>query len=415
MIVGVVYKNEKTGKYGGRAYSYYCEVEDVKEGDLMVAPVKDGERTVQIVEVDVDPAKVAGIQLKTITKRADDTNNIVANDNDIDANDNNIVVNEGDIVEKGIIDIELPEPGQKEALSIENAILLKQLPIIEDRVRELGEKVRQRVETATSLVCTEDTYKEIKKERAEMNKEFAAMEEQRKAVKKAILAPYERFDETYKEYVAKPYQDADKQLGEKIREVENDLKHTKEKEVKDYYAEYLTSKGLDFPDFTATRIKITMTDSVKKLKGQAKEFIDFIAKDVDAIRSMEHADEILVEYKQDFILASAIARVTARHKAIEAEQAAEAERKARVQAQQEVAAKVQQEAGIVAETQQENVASQATLEAPVEQPAEINLRRAERKPKDEAFALSFRVVGTMEQLKALKRFLEEGGYEYEQL
>ena len=411
MIVGVNYKNDKTGNYGGRTYSYHCEVKDAKVGDLMIAPVKDGERTVQIVELNVDPAKVAGIQLKTITKRADDDNNIVVNESDIVADDNNIIVNDGNIVAneanaKTVIDFGQTEPDQQEALSIENAIFLKQLPIIEDRVKELGEKVRQRVETATSLVCTEDTYKEIKKERAELNKEFAAMEEQRKAVKKAILAPYDRFDETYKEYVAKPYQDADKQLGDKIREVENDLKHTKEKEVKDYYAEYLTSKGLDFPDFVATRIKITMTDSVKKLKGQAKEFIDFIAKDVDAIRGMEHADEILVEYKRDFILSSAIARVTARHKAIEAEQAAEAERKARVQAQQEVAAKVQQEAEIVAETQQENVACEATLEAPVAQPT------MEEKTE---YVISFRVSGSKDKLKALKRFLEEGGYKYEQL
>ncbi len=408
MIVGVVYKNEKTGKYGGRTYSYYCEVEGVKEGDLMVAPVKDGERTVQIVEVDVDPAKVAGIQLKTITKRADDTNNIVVNEGDIVANDNNIV-------EKGIIDIELPEPTQQEALSIENAILLKQLPIIEDRVKELGEKVRQRVETATSLVCTEDTYKEIKKERADLNKEFAAMEEQRKAVKKAILAPYERFDETYKEYVAKPYQDADKQLGDKIREVENDLKVQKRTDVVNYFNEYRTAKGLDWLEFDRSGIQIRMTDSAKKLKEQAKAFVDQVALDLSSLRLINFPEEVLVEYKKDLNFSAAVIRVEVRHEAIEREIAAEKERIAKAQAQQEVAAKVQQEAEIVAETQRENVACEATLEAPVEQPTEINLRRAERKPKDETFALSFRVVGTMDQLKALKRFLEEGGYEYEQL
>ena len=71
MIVGVKYKNERTGKYGGRAYSYNCELEDPKDGDVVVAPVKDGECEAVIVELDVDPATTEGIQLKTITKRAE--------------------------------------------------------------------------------------------------------------------------------------------------------------------------------------------------------------------------------------------------------------------------------------------------------------------------------------------------------
>ena len=44
-----------------------------------------------------------------------------------------------------------------------------------------------------------------------------------------------------------------------------------------------------------------------------------------------------------------------------------------------------------------------------EAPAEPEVTPANR------FAVSFRVVGTIDQLKAMKKFLIDGGYEYEQL
>ena len=379
MIVSVKYKNDK-GEYGGRAYSYYAELERQPQVfDLVFAPVKDGEAEAMIVAVGIDPAEVAGIELKTITKF-------------VEAVAKNV----------SLEDLELPVAvtEMKETLSIENAIILKQLPIIEDRVRELGERVAERVARSVYLVCTEDTYKDIKKERAELNKEFEALEVQRKAVKSAILAPYSKFEETYKECVAEPYKAADKQLKGKIAEVEDGLKQAKEQEVKEYFLEYRTSKGLDFPGFAATGIKVNMTDSAKKLKGQAKGILDRIADDMMAIRSMEYADEILVEYKQDYILASAIARVTARHKAIEAEKAAEAERLEKEAARQRTAEAVQQV------EQEEMKAVSPAVEAPVtiETPAPTKRYRT-----------GFYVYGTLEDLKKLKAFLTEGGYEYEQL
>lgn len=377
MIVSVKYKND-AGEYGGRAYSYYAELNRQPQVcDQVLAPVKDGEAEAMIVAVGIDPAEVEGIKLKTITKFVD----VAAENVSLD-------------------DIELPPAVTEDVLSIENAIILKQLPIIEERVRELGERVAERVARSVSLVCTEDTYKDIKRERAELNKEFEALEAQRKAVKSAILAPYSKFEETYKECVAEPYKTADKQLKGKIAEVEDGLKQAKEQEVKKYFLEYRSSKGLDFPDFAAAGIKVNMTDSVKKLKVQAKGTIDCIADDMMAIRGMDHADEILVEYKQDFVLASAIARVTARHKAIEEEKVAEAERLEKEAARQRTAEAVQQV------KQEEMKAASPAVEAPVTIETPTPAKR---------YRTGFYVYGTLEGLKKLKAFLTEGGYEYEQL
>lgn len=398
MIVGVKYKNERTGKYGGRAYSYNCELEDPKDGDVVVAPVKDGECEAVIVELDVDPATTEGIQLKTITKRAEN------------AADKAEGEGEPKTVNVSLDDLALPDSAHQEAPSIENAIVLKQLPIIEDRMRELGDAVKERVKQACSLVCTEDTYKEIKKVRAQLNKEFNELEEQRKKVKNAILDPYKAFENVYDECVAEPYRQADKQLAERIRGVTDGLLAEKTDEVLKYFEEYRTSKGLDFLEFEHANIRVTMSDSLKKLKEKAKDVIDHVAADVDVIRSMEYAEEILVEYKQDFMLNAALSRVKERHKAIEAAKAAEASRMERAISQKKAEESVQKEI----ETMQKEERA-AILEAPMERPLETEVKKAILDEKSVTYTTAFRVVGTLEQLKALKQFLNEGGYEYEQL
>ena len=80
-----------------------------------------------------------------------------------------------------------------------NLIVVKQLPIIEDQLRQVKASVDDRVAQALSLACTEETYKNVKKARAELNKEFQDLEARRREVKKAILAPYKGFEKLYKE------------------------------------------------------------------------------------------------------------------------------------------------------------------------------------------------------------------------
>ena len=70
-------------------------------------------------------------------------------------------------------------------------IRVVQLPEIEEHLQSIKVAVTQKVNDALSLVCTEDTVKSVKAVRADLNKERNEFEEQRKAVKKAIMSPYE--------------------------------------------------------------------------------------------------------------------------------------------------------------------------------------------------------------------------------
>ena len=272
-------------------------------------------------------------------------------------------------------------------------IVVKQLPIIVEQLQEVKAEVTAKVEQALSLVCTEDTVKDVKKVRSELNKELKDYEERRKAVKKAIMTPYEQFEAVYKDCISDTYKKADTELKGKIDSVENELKEQKKAEVKGYFDEYLTATGIDFVTFENANINVTLSASMKSLKEQAKAFVDKIVDDLNLIDTQEHKDEILYEYKQSLNVSNAITTVTNRYKAIEEAKAREEERKAREQAEAEAAAKVEEVVEAVAPPTVEPIAP------PVEE--------------EKTYTLKFTVRGTMPQLKALKEFLKNGGYDYE--
>lgn len=275
-------------------------------------------------------------------------------------------------------------------------IVVKQLPIIEQQLAQIKEQVAERVSAAMQLVCTEATVKEIKKARAELNAEFKAWEDKRKEVKTAVMSPYEQFEAVYKDCISDSYKSADKDLKQKIDEVEQQLKTQKVAEVKEYFGEYLASKNIDFISYEQAGINVTLSASLKSLKEQAKAFIDRIESDLKLIETFTDLKaEILVEYKKSLNVSDAITGVKARAKAVQEEQArqeAEAEKRA-------------------AEAQRVEAIKAAIPEAPaaVEAPTEQTAAPAPEKK----FCIRFTVKGTKEQLIALKKFLNEGEYEYE--
>lgn len=280
--------------------------------------------------------------------------------------------------------------------SEESLIVVKQLPIIEEQLLVIKEKFSAEVEEALSLVCTEETLQAVKKKRAEITRMFNYLESKRKEAKKAILAPYEAFEKVYKECVSEIYSPCDKQLAEKIREVEESLKFQKRTEVEMYFMEYSAQKGIDFLTFDNIGINITMSASKKSLKEQAKAFVDKIAEELTLIETQEHKEEILVEYKSSLNVAQAITIVTNRHKAIEEEHKKSEELKGK----KEDAEKSANAVNDVLES----------ISPPVAEPEEKMVIA----DKVKRYSVSFKVIGTMEQIKALKDFLVKGAYEYEQ-
>lgn len=268
---------------------------------------------------------------------------------------------------------------------IKDLIEIKQLPVIEEQLKNVSVSIDERVKSATSLVCTEETVKTIKELRAELNKDYKEYETQRKDVKEKILKPYNDFEDIYKKCISDKFRNADLILKGKIETVENELKAKKEQEVKDYFEEYKTANNIDFITYEQAKINVTLSASMKSLKEQAKAFIDQRIDDLKLIETQEHKAEILVEYKQILNVSNAITIVASRFKAIEEEK-----RKQEKLRKQEL----------------ENIS----------QPIEV---KNEEKPDDEFVIVPVKKEITIklnlydEQLEQLKKFLNISNIEYE--
>ena len=289
---------------------------------------------------------------------------------------------------------------------MQDLIVVKQLPQIEEHLKELSIDIDKKVENAKSLICTEENVKTIKQVRADLNKEFKEVEQQRKMVKEQILAPYMQFEEIYKTYISDKYKGADSDLKTKIDTTENELRARKEQETRDYFEEYKQSLSIDFIKFEDAKIKVGLADSKTSLKKKAKDFIDRVNTDLATIMLQEHKEEILVEYKQNgYVLSTAISTVINRMKAVEETKKKQEELK---QKQLEEAQRIADE-NIKAQTEATKqaldnfrVTEQEVLQAPT----------IEEK-QEEVLTLKFTVRGTRTKLRALKEFLMNGGYEYE--
>ena len=277
---------------------------------------------------------------------------------------------------------------------IKDLIEVKQIPVIEEQLRSVSTVIDERVKNATSLVCTEESIKTIKEIRAELNKDYKDFETQRKLVKEQVLKPYNDFENVYKECISDKFKNADLILKGRIEVVENEIKAKKEQEVKDYFEEYKTANNIDFITYEQAKINVTLSASMKSLKEQAKVFIDQRIDDLKLIETQEHKTEILVEYKQTLNVSNAITTVTNRFKAIEEEKKKEEQKVVHIE--------MNENHEITKESyeQLENI-----FNKPLEQPKE--------EIQEDILTLRFTVRGTRTKLKALKEFLENGGYDYE--
>lgn len=270
-------------------------------------------------------------------------------------------------------------------------IAVRQLPIIEEHLKSLSAEIDKQVEEALSLAVTEDTVKSVKQVRANLNKRFKELEEQRKAVKKAILEPYDTFDGIYKTYVSVRFTDADTELKRKIAAVENQLKQEKVDDLKSYFRELADSEHLDWLEYERGDFNVTLSKSRTALHKEADEFVGRVSSDVTAISVMPDAEEIIVEYKRILRLGEAVEIVKKRREAVEQERK-EREHLAEMRKAEEESARAAQEA------------AEIYAAPPVEE------EKTEEKEPDPIRTLAFKVTAPISKLKELKAFLENGGY-----
>jgi hypothetical protein len=205
----------------------------------------------------------------------------------------------------------------EELIVSENIIVIEQMPIITQQLEAMKPEIEAMVAEALAMECTGETIQAVKKIRADLNKKSGLLEERRMEIRRQITAPYDAMANVYKRCIDEPFRRADAELKRRIAEIEGAVKQQREDEIREYFAELAASMGYPELSYERAGINITLGASMKSLREKVDAFVRGKAADLTAIRQMEHADEIMVEYNKNLDLAQSISTVTQRHKELE--------------------------------------------------------------------------------------------------
>lgn len=205
-------------------------------------------------------------------------------------------------------------------------IRIVQLPAIVDQLPTLRERWQQWAEDAKAMACTEETLGAVKGMRAQMRKEYAEIDGMFKQVISVAMEPIEKVRASFRDCVTSSYNEADSAFKNKANEVESEIKRRCEESLLEYFDELCAAHRVDWLKYEQAGIKVDMASAKqktpKKLREQLVCFVVRVASDVDTISTMEHAEEILAEYKPCLSLSQAISTVIERHRRIEEERVA---------------------------------------------------------------------------------------------
>lgn len=427
MIVNVKYCREDGNPFG-RAYSYRTRLA-LGTGARVLCPTSSGMRTGVVVEINVPESAVDPDVLpllREITQmapapRPEPKPVLVRADPDWDAGGGQATGNgqqatgdeeDGgrpqaaptmDEADGGRPEAAPTESGAataEEAPEIEGLVRVAQLPVIEERLRQIKDFAEGLAAEAASMAVTDETLTACRDRRAEINKLFKELEEQRKAVKNAVMAPYNAFEGVYKECVNAPFAAADNILKGKIEAVENELKGRCEDYLRKWFSELTLTHGVSWLSWEQVGVKVDLASArqktPQKLMDKLNDFCARVALDVEAISGMEDAVEIMAEYKKTLNMAVSVRVVKERHEAMERERIEAEERKRAQIARLEAEARVE--------------AAAPEVLAP---PVQATGLREQAAGDSKVYKCSFTVRATKDQLRALKNFMKQEGISYE--
>lgn len=243
---------------------------------------------------------------------------------------------------------------------------------------ELKAEISEKMQDYKNLVFTEETIKEAKKDRANLNKLKNAFEDERKRIKKLCMAPYDEFEKQVKELVAlidEPIRLIDNQ----IKEVEEKRRDEKRKEIEALFPT-IGFQAFVTLDMIWDEKWLNATVSMAKVEEQMKSRMYQIGDDVFTIHGLpEFSFEAMEVYKKTLDLTKAIQ---------------EGQRLSEIQKRKAAYEEEQRK--------KEEAAKQAAIQ-PVNKPEPDQSEVKEE--NGELLQLDFRVWGTREQIMGLRQYM----------
>lgn len=255
---------------------------------------------------------------------------------------------------------------------------------------ELKAEIAKKMQEYKTLVFTEDTIKDAKKDRADLNKLKSAFEDERKRIKKLCMEPYNRFESQVKE-ITSLIEEPIRLIDSQIKEVEFKKREQKRKEIESVF------NTIGFQLFvTLDKIWdekwLNATVSLSKVEEQMKSHMYQIGEDIATIQRLpEFSFEAMEAYKKTLNLTMAIQ---------------EGQRLSDIQKKKEA---FEEEQRIKAEEakKESQVAEHQKEELPQEPIQNVDIPK-----KGPIMCLDFRVWGTREQLMELRNYMKENGLKF---
>lgn len=193
---------------------------------------------------------------------------------------------------------------------------IKSLGQIEDNIQDVQEYALKLNDYYSKIVFTEDTLKEAKSEKSEINKFKKKVSDFRKKIVEEYNKPLQKFIDSAKT-TETLLADTYTTINNQVNFYEQELKEQKLEEIKNYFDELKIKENLDFITFEQTNINITLSSSKKSLREQVSTFVTKVLDDINLINTQQYIDEIMIEYKKDLNVSRAITDVNNRHVELE--------------------------------------------------------------------------------------------------
>lgn len=300
---------------------------------------------------------------------------------------------------------------------------------------DIQKRVLEITDGYSNVVYTDDTMKQAKEDRADLNCLRKAIDDRRKMVKKKCLELYEKFEEEVKEVLAlidEPVALIDRQV--KVYEAQK--KAEKKLELMNFFEENASDieKIFTFEDaFSDQYLNASFT--LKKAKESILQKIDGVKRDlktIDETCEEKYKVNVLDVYTRGFNISKALAE-QGRLKELERKMEEERRRKEESARQTEEARREAERQAEIAKVETEYVTE--TAETVIKTPENVPLHEESVEKTDEEVAVpsavdttvmdpfvpqedtkkykaSFTVVGTKAQISALKQYMISNNIEF---
>lgn len=299
---------------------------------------------------------------------------------------------------------------------------------IEWNYDEFKELVRVAMERYEGVTFTESQAKEAKEERARLNALKKAISDQRIRVKNAVMAPYTQFEAEVREItelIDKPIAEIDRQ----VREFEDAQKAGKRDALRSHFEKAVADMEFK-PTFEQVfdprylNVSVSLAKAKKDITEKVKRFRFNIENVIEGVEE-EHRAIVRDKYLKTLDIALAISeqnRLKELKRQEEERKAREAERRT-AEARENAIRTARESAGTTPmssrpATEESPRKAQPDVQIPTQTTEGNDVSQPAQDPfvnpsKEKRYKASFTVVGSMNQILAVKNFMVENGIHFE--